>query len=160
MRDRRRITAGKPDDFTVQDMREIVETLASVTNVLTALLGAVAAVSLLVGGIGIMNIMLVSVTERTREIGIRLAVGAMEREVLLQFLVEAVTLSLFGGVVGVAGGLGTAAAGAALLGVPFVFDGWIVVLAFLFSGAVGVIFGFFPARKAARLNPIDALHHE
>jgi putative ABC transport system permease protein len=84
----------------------------------------------------------------------------MEREVLLQFLVEAVTLSLFGGVVGVVGGLGTAAVGAALLGVPFVFDGWIVVLAFLFSGAVGVIFGYFPARKAARLNPIDALHHE
>jgi putative ABC transport system permease protein len=127
---------------------------------MTALLGAVAAVSLLVGGIGIMNIMLVSVTERTREIGIRLAVGAMENEVLLQFLVEAVTLSLLGGVAGVAAGLGAAAAGAALLNVPFVLNLWIVIVAFLFSGAVGVVFGYFPARKAAQLNPIDALRHE
>jgi putative ABC transport system permease protein len=160
LRERRRVGTKEETDFHVTDMQQIVSAVSGSTQTMTALLGAVAAVSLLVGGIGIMNIMLVSVTERTREIGIRLAVGAMEREVLLQFLVEAVTLSLFGGVVGVAGGLGTAAAGAALLGVPFVFDGWIVVLAFLFSGAVGVIFGFFPARKAARLNPIDALHHE
>jgi putative ABC transport system permease protein len=107
-----------------------------------------------------MNIMLVSVTERTREIGIRLAVGAMENEVLLQFLVEAVTLSLLGGVAGVAAGLGAAAAGAALLNVPFVLNLWIVIVAFLFSGAVGVVFGYFPARKAAQLNPIDALRHE
>ncbi|MGB8434918.1 MAG: ABC transporter permease [Burkholderiales bacterium] len=160
LRERRRVGTKEETDFHVTDMQQIVAAVSGSTQTMTALLGAVAAVSMLVGGIGIMNIMLVSVTERTREIGIRLAVGAMEREVLLQFLVEAVTLSLFGGIVGVAGGLATAAVGAALLGVPFVFDGWIVVLAFLFSGAVGVIFGFFPARKAARLNPIDALHHE
>jgi len=160
LRERRHAGTKEETDFHVTDMQQIVSAVSGSTQTMTALLGAVAAVSLLVGGIGIMNIMLVSVTERTREIGIRLAVGAMEREVLLQFLVEAVTLSLFGGVVGVVCGLSTAAAGAALLGVPFVFDGWIVVVAFLFSGAVGVIFGYFPARKAARLNPIEALHHE
>ena len=160
LRERRRTGTKEENDFYVLDMQQIVSAVSGSTQTMTALLGAVAAVSLLVGGIGIMNIMLVSVTERTREIGIRLAVGAMEREVLLQFLVEAVTLSLLGGVVGVLLGLGTAAAGAALLGVPFVFDAWIVMVAFLFSGAVGVIFGYFPARKAARLNPIDALHHE
>jgi putative ABC transport system permease protein len=120
----------------------------------------VAAVSLLVGGIGIMNIMLVSVTERTREIGIRLAVGAMEEDVLLQFLVEAVTLSLLGGIAGVLLGLGAAFAGAALLGVPFLPNPWIALVAFLFSGLVGVVFGYFPAHKAAQLNPIDALRHE
>jgi putative ABC transport system permease protein len=120
----------------------------------------VAAVSLLVGGIGIMNIMLVSVTERTREIGVRLAIGAMAREVLLQFLVEAVVLSSLGGVVGIALGLAGGAAGAHFLGVPFVLDPTIVVVAFLFSAAVGVVFGFWPARQAARLNPIDALRHE
>jgi len=123
-------------------------------------LASIAAVSLIVGGIGIMNIMLVSVTERTREIGIRLAIGATEGEVLLQFLVEAVMLSLFGGVAGILVGVGAAAAGASLLKVPFVFNAWIVAVSFLFSGAVGVIFGFFPARKAAQLNPIDALRHE
>jgi len=160
MRERRHAGTKEENDFHVMDMQQIVAAVSGSTQTMTALLGAVAAVSLLVGGIGIMNIMLVSVTERTREIGIRLAVGAMEREVLLQFLVEAVTLSLLGGVVGVLLGLGAAAGGAALLGVPFVFDTWIVIIAFLFSGAVGVIFGFFPARKAARLNPIDALHHE
>jgi putative ABC transport system permease protein len=120
----------------------------------------VAAVSLLVGGIGIMNIMLVSVTERTREIGIRLAIGAMESDVLLQFLVEAVVLSLFGGVAGILLGVAAAAGGTALLRVPFVFNGGIVLVAFLFSGAVGVIFGYFPARKAAQLDPIEALRHE
>jgi len=116
--------------------------------------------SLLVGGIGIMNIMLVSVTERTREIGIRLAIGARGRDVLLQFLVEAVMLSLLGGLAGIALGLGVAAVAAPLLGVPFVFDLGIVVIAFLFSGAVGVLFGYVPARRAARLDPIDALRYE
>jgi putative ABC transport system permease protein len=130
------------------------------TRILTALLSAVAAVSLLVGGIGIMNIMLVSVTERTREIGIRMAIGAREREVLLQFLVEAVVLSCFGGLAGIVLGLGGAFAGAKVLEVPFVWNPGIVAVAFLFSGAVGVIFGYFPARKAARLDPIDALRHE
>ena len=160
MRERRRITAGKEDDFNVRDMQEIVSTLTGTTRVLTALLGAVAAVSLLVGGIGIMNIMLVSVTERTREIGTRLAIGALEREVLMQFLVEAVVLSSFGGLCGIIFGLGAAAIGARALGIPFVFNSGIVLLAFVFSAAVGVLFGYAPARKAARLDPIEALRYE
>jgi putative ABC transport system permease protein len=160
MRERRRIGPREEDDFHVQDMQQIVSALSATTQTLTALLGAVAAVSLLVGGIGIMNIMLVSVTERTREIGIRLAVGAMESDVLLQFLVEAVALSLCGGIAGIAAGLGGATLAALLLGVPFVFNAWIVLISFFFSAAVGVVFGYFPARKAARLDPIEALHHE
>jgi len=160
MRERRHITAGKEDDFNVRDMQEIVSTLTGTTRVLTALLGAVAAVSLLVGGIGIMNIMLVSVTERTREIGTRLAIGALEREVLMQFLVEAVVLSSFGGLVGITLGLAAASLGARVLSVPFIFDPTIVVIAFLFSAAVGVLFGYAPARKAARLDPIEALRYE
>jgi putative ABC transport system permease protein len=160
MRERRRITASKEDDFNVRDMHEIVSTLTGTTRVLTALLGAVAAVSLLVGGIGIMNIMLVSVTERTREIGTRLAIGALEREVLMQFLVEAVVLSSFGGLCGIILGLGAAAIGARALGIPFVFNSGIVLLAFVFSAAVGVLFGYAPARKAARLDPIEALRYE
>jgi len=160
LRQRRRIAAGEEDDFTVQDMAEIATIVESTTGILTTFLGAIAAISLLVGGIGIMNIMLVSVTERTREIGIRLAIGARGREVLLQFLVEAVMLSLFGGVVGIGLGLAVAAIVAPMLGVPFVFDPLIVVIAFLFSGAVGVVFGYVPARRAARLDPIDALRYE
>lgn len=160
MRERRRIGPGKIDDFNVRDMQEVMDTLTGSTRVLTALLGAVAAVSLFVGGIGIMNIMLVSVTERTREIGIRMAIGAMEREVMMQFLVEAVVLSGFGGILGIAAGLGAGAIGAHFLGVPFVWSSGIALSAFLFSGAVGIAFGYFPARKAARLNPIEALRHE
>jgi len=160
MRDRRRISAGEENDFTVQDTKEIMNMLTSTTNVLTALLGAVAAVSLLVGGIGIMNIMLVSVTERTREIGIRLAIGALERDVLLQFLVEAVVLSSLGGVVGIVLALVASIALADLLQVPLVIDFAIILLAFLFSAAVGIVFGYFPARRAATLNPIEALRHE
>ncbi len=160
MRERRRIMPGKDDDFHVRDMKELVSTLTGTTRVLTALLGAVAAVSLLVGGIGIMNIMLVSVTERTKEIGIRIAIGALEHEVMLQFLVEAVVLSSFGGVGGILLGLSAAAVAANGLRVPFVLNVGIVVIAFVFSGAVGVVFGYFPAQKAARLNPIDALRHE
>jgi putative ABC transport system permease protein len=160
MRERRRISEGKEDDFHVRDMQEIVSTLTSTTRVLTALLGAVAAVSLLVGGIGIMNIMLVSVTERTREIGTRLAIGALEREVLMQFLIEAVVLSSLGGLFGIILGLSAAALGAHLLMVPFVLNPGIVAVAFLFSASVGVIFGFFPARQAARMDPIEALRHE
>jgi putative ABC transport system permease protein len=120
----------------------------------------VAAVSLLVGGIGIMNIMLVSVTERTREIGIRLAIGALERDVLRQFLGEAVVLSSFGGLIGIVLGIVAAAVGARILAVPFVFDLWIVVISFAFSAAVGVIFGYFPARQAGQMDPIEALRHE
>jgi putative ABC transport system permease protein len=160
LRERRRLGPREEADFHVLDMQQIVATVSGTTRTLTALLGAVAAVSLFVGGIGIMNIMLVSVTERTREIGIRLAIGATETDVLLQFLVEAVMLSLLGGIAGILAGVGAAAAGATLLNVPFVFNAWIVAIAFLFSGAVGVIFGYFPARKAAQLNPIDALRHE
>jgi len=128
--------------------------------VMTTLLGAVAAVSLLVGGIGIMNIMLVSVTERTREIGLRLAIGALEREVLLQFLIEAVVLAALGGVIGIFIAAGASVAMAAAMGVPFVFDPVINVLSFVFSAGIGVLFGYFPARRAARLDPIEALRHE
>ncbi|HPC03525.1 MAG TPA: ABC transporter permease [Syntrophales bacterium] len=160
MRERRRIAEGKDDDFHVRDMQEIVTALTGTTRVLTALLGAVAAVSLLVGGIGIMNIMLVSVTERTREIGIRLAIGALERDVLLQFLIEAVVLSSFGGIFGILFGLLMALAGARAMSVPFILNPGIMVVAFLFSVAIGVAFGYFPARRAARLDPIDALRHE
>ncbi|MFZ1865860.1 MAG: ABC transporter permease [Polyangiales bacterium] len=160
MRKRRHISSSEDDDFTVMDLKEITKMLAGTTQVLTALLGAVAAVSLLVGGIGIMNIMLVSVTERTREIGIRLAVGALEREVLTQFLVEAVVLSSFGGAAGVILALVASVAVSKALQVPFVFNPGIVVVGFLFSVAVGVVFGYFPARKAARMDPIEALRHE
>ncbi|MGE5730435.1 MAG: ABC transporter permease, partial [Gemmatimonas sp.] len=160
LRERRRIARGAEDDFRVMDIAEIATTVESTTKVLTRFLSALAAVSLLVGGIGIMNIMLVSVTERTREIGIRLAIGALERDVLAQFLIEAVVLSLCGGVIGIAIGLAGSYFAVPLLNVPFVFNPTIVALAFGFSGAVGVIFGFFPARKAARLDPIEALRHE
>ena len=160
LRERRRIVPGEEDDFTIRDLTQILATMASTTTILTGLLGAVAAVSLLVGGIGIMNIMLVSVTERTREIGIRLAIGALERQVLTQFLVEAVVLALFGGVLGIAIGLGLAAAGAMAMDVPFNADLRVIALAFAVSALIGVIFGFFPARRAARLDPIEALRRE
>jgi putative ABC transport system permease protein len=160
LRERRNIGRNQPDDFTVRDMKELARTRAGATVVLTRLLGAVAAVSLLVGGIGIMNIMLVSVTERTREIGIRLAIGALEGQVLLQFLVEAVVLSLFGGIIGVVFGLGLAWLATNGLRVPFIVEPKIVLIAFGFSALVGIVFGFFPARRAARLDPIEALRHE
>ena len=141
-------------------MAQIATMLTSISGVLTGLLSAVAGVSLVVGGIGIMNIMLVSVTERTREIGIRLAIGAQAYQVLLQFLVEAVVLSLFGGVIGIALGLGLAAVGGKILAVPFIVNPALVAVAFVFSALVGVAFGYFPARRAARLDPIEALRHE
>ncbi|MFT3989072.1 ABC transporter permease [Aestuariivirga sp.] len=160
LREQRRIGPNDEDNFTVRDMTQIASTLASTSTVMTGLLGAVAAVSLLVGGIGIMNIMLVSVTERTREIGIRLAIGALEGQVLTQFLVESIVLSLLGGIIGILTGL--AIAGAASLGmdIPFAADIRIIALAFIFSGLIGVVFGYFPARRAARLDPIEALRHE
>jgi putative ABC transport system permease protein len=160
MRKRRHISQTEDDDFSVMDLKEITKMLTGTTQVLTALLGAVAAVSLLVGGIGIMNIMLVSVTERTREIGTRLAIGALEREVLMQFLVEAVVLSSFGGVFGVLLALLASVLASKALNVPFVFNPGIAIVGFLFSVGVGVVFGYFPARKAARLDPIEALRHE
>jgi putative ABC transport system permease protein len=160
LRERRNIRGAKQDDFNIFDTAQISQTLQGTTRILTALLGAVAAVSLLVGGIGIMNIMLVSVTERTREIGIRLAIGAVGREVLLQFLVEAVVLACLGGVIGLLLALVASWALAPVLQVPFLFDPRINVVAFGFSALIGVIFGYFPARRAASLNPIDALRHE
>jgi len=160
MRVRRHIGEREDDNFRVLDTRQIAETLTGTTRILTALLGTVAAVSLLVGGIGIMNIMLVSVTERTREIGIRLAIGALERDVLLQFLIEAVVLASLGGLVGIALATGASIVLARLMQVPYLFAPTINLLAFFFSAAIGVIFGYFPARRAARLDPIEALRHE
>jgi putative ABC transport system permease protein len=160
LRERRKLAEGDDDNFNIFDTQQLAETLSSTMSVLTTLLGAVAAVSLLVGGIGIMNIMLVSVTERTREIGLRLAVGALEREVLLQFLIEAVVLSALGGVIGIL--IATAASWAlsGVMGVPYAFDPGINLLSLLFSAAIGVLFGYFPARRAARMDPIEALRHE
>jgi putative ABC transport system permease protein len=160
LRERRKIRPKEGDDFSVFDMKEVSDTMTGTTEVLTTLLSAVAAVSLLVGGIGIMNIMLVSVTERTREIGIRLAIGAREYEVLLQFLVEAVVLSTLGGITGIILGVSSSFGLTRLLNVPYVLDPLMILIAFIFATAIGIIFGFFPARKAARLNPIDALRHE
>ena len=160
MRERRKITANEDDNFNIFDSQQLAEVISSSTKVMTSLLGAVAGVSLLVGGIGIMNIMLVSVTERTREIGIRLAIGARAREVLLQFLVEAVTLSCIGGVAGIALAYGLCIALAEVVGAPFLFDPKINMIAFIFSAAIGILFGFMPARRAAGLDPIDALRHE
>jgi len=160
MRERRHLSPSDDDNFTVRDMKEIAEMLTGTTQLLTALLSAVAAVSLLVGGIGIMNIMLVSVTERIREIGIRLSICALESEVLMQFLVEAVVLSSLGGLIGIVAALAGSVWLASVLRVPFVLNAGIVVIAFFFSAAVGVIFGYFPALKAARLDPIEALRYE
>jgi putative ABC transport system permease protein len=160
MRERRRLGAKDENDFSIMDVKDLAKALTGTTQTLTMLLAAVAAISLLVGGIGIMNIMLVSVTERTREIGIRLAIGALEHEVLTQFLVEAVVLSAFGGLAGITLALVSSAVIAHFLGMPFSLDLSIVALAFVFSALVGVVFGFFPARRAAQLNPIDALRHE
>jgi putative ABC transport system permease protein len=160
LRERRHLAPNEDDNFNVLDTRQIADTLSGTTQVMTMLLGAVAAVSLVVGGIGIMNIMLVSVTERTREIGVRLAIGALEREVLLQFLVEAVALAALGGLIGIVLATGASIVLAQVMGVPYVFDAGINVLSFVFSAAIGVVFGYFPARRAARLDPIDALRHE
>jgi putative ABC transport system permease protein len=160
LRERRHIRAGMEDNFSIFDSKQLSDTLAGTTRTLTGLLGAVAAVSLVVGGIGIMNIMLVSVTERTREIGIRLAIGAVQREVLMQFLVEAITLSCIGGIIGLGVSLLAVTAISFGLGMPFVFDVRVAALAFFFSALIGVVFGYFPARRAASLNPIEALRHE
>ena len=160
MRERRRLSGDVADNFNVFDMKQISSMLTGITGVLTGLLSAVAAISLVVGGIGIMNIMLVSVTERTREIGIRMAVGATERQVLLQFLVEAIVLSLIGGVLGIAVGLLLGLVGSYALNIGFFPDWRIIGASFVFSGVVGVVFGFFPARRAARMDPIEALRHQ
>ena len=160
LRERRKLAEGDEDNFNVLDTKQLADTFSSTTKVMTMLLGAVAAVSLLVGGIGIMNIMLVSVTERTREIGLRLAVGALEREVLLQFLIEAVVLSALGGLVGILIATGASYGFSRAMDVPYVFDPSINLLSLLFSAGIGVVFGYFPARRAARMDPIEALRHE
>jgi putative ABC transport system permease protein len=160
MRERRKLAEDDDDNFNIFDTQQLAETLSSTMGVLTSLLGAVAAVSLLVGGIGIMNIMLVSVTERTREIGLRLAVGALEKEVLLQFLIEAVVLSALGGVIGIIIATGASWGLSIVMAVPYSFDPSINLLALLFSAFIGVVFGYFPARRAARMDPIEALRHE
>jgi putative ABC transport system permease protein len=160
LRERRKLAEGDNDNFNIFDTQQLADTLSGTMGVLTNLLGAVAAVSLLVGGIGIMNIMLVSVTERTREIGLRLAVGALEGEVLLQFLIEAVVLSALGGVIGVLIATAASYALSGVMAVPYVFDPAINLLALLFSAGIGVLFGYFPARRAAQMDPIEALRHE
>jgi putative ABC transport system permease protein len=160
LRERRKLADGADDNFNVLDTAQIAQTLSGTTQLMTSLLGAVAAVSLLVGGIGIMNIMLVSVTERTREIGVRLAIGALEREVLMQFLVEAVVLSSLGGLVGIVLANLASVGLAQLMQVPFLFNPGVNLLAFAFSAGIGVLFGYFPARRAAQLDPIEALRHE
>ena len=160
MRERRKLSEHVDDDFHVMDTKQIAETLSGTIRTMTGLLGAVAAVSLLVGGIGIMNIMLVSVTERTREIGIRLAIGALEHEVLLQFLIEAVALSALGGLVGILLALIVCLGLTSLMHMPFLFNPGINLLAFVFSGLIGIVFGYMPARRAASLDPIVALRFE
>lgn len=160
MQERRSVKIGEPDNFHIRDMKDMLDTMTSTTNMLTYLLGSIAAISLLVGGIGIMNIMLVSVTERTREIGTRLAIGAMESEVLLQFLVEAVVLSTWGGIIGIFLGLGVGYGIVNMMQLPFIINNQIIIISFIFSTLIGIVFGYFPARKAARLNPIDALRYE
>ena len=160
MRERRKLAEGMDDNFNVMDTKQIAETLSGTIRTLTGLLGSVAAVSLLVGGIGIMNIMLVSVTERTREIGIRLAIGALESEVLLQFLIEAVVLSALGGLLGIILAFVACLGLSALMSMPFLFNPTINVVALVFSAAIGILFGYMPARRAASLDPIIALRFE
>ena len=160
MQDRRAVKVGESDNFHIRDMKDILNTMTSTTKMLTYLLGSIAAISLLVGGIGIMNIMLVSVTERTREIGIRLAIGAMQSEVLLQFLIEAIVLSTLGGIIGILLGLGVGYGVVQIFELPYIINTQIILISFIFSTLIGVVFGYFPARKAARLNPIDALRYE
>ncbi len=160
MRERRSLSEGDDDNFVIHDTAEVAERVASATKIMTALLGAVAAVSLLVGGIGIMNIMLVSVTERTREIGVRLAIGATAHEVLLQFLIEAVVLGCMGGILGILIAVGASWALTTVMELPYAFDPQINILSFAFAALTGIIFGYFPARRAASLDPIEAVRHE
>jgi len=160
LRDTRRIQPGEEDNFAVRDMTQVADAMTSTTTVMTGMLGALAGVSLLVGGIGIMNIMLVSVTERTREIGIRLAIGAQEKHILIQFLVEATVLSILGGIIGILLGLAIAGGATLALAIPFVPSIAVIALAVGFSALIGMVFGFFPAMRGARLDPIEALRHE
>jgi len=160
LRQRHRIQVGKDDDFTVRGQQDIADMATAQSKTMTVLLAAVALVSLIVGGIGIMNIMLVSVTERTREIGIRMAVGARGWDILMQFLIEAVTLSVMGGLIGIGLGIGVSKLVSSKMGWATLTPMWAVGAAFLFSAMIGIFFGFYPARKASRLDPIDALRYE
>ena len=160
LRERRVLQVGADNDFNIIDTAQVNQALGAATGALTAMVAAIAAISLLVGGIGIMNIMLVSVTERTREIGIRLAIGALAREVRLQFLTEAVVLCCFGGLVGIGLAFLFSFGLATLVDVPFLFNPMVNVLSFLFSAIMGILFGYYPARRASKLDPIDALRHE
>ena len=160
LRQAHKLNPGEDDDFRIRSQSEIIERASETSRIMTVLLGSIAAVSLIVGGIGIMNIMLVSVTERTREIGIRLAIGARGSDVLIQFLMEAIVLSLTGGIIGILVALGVSAALDSIWRITTAVDPAVVLLSFGFAGVVGVFFGFYPARKAAGLNPIDALRHE
>jgi putative ABC transport system permease protein len=160
IREEHKLRPGEEDDFFIRSQTDIISRVTSVTGILTMLLGAIAGVSLLVGGIGIMNIMLVSVTERTKEIGIRMAVGARGGDVLTQFLIEAIILGMLGGIFGILLGIGLGKMVSSLINSSLIVDPFITFLAFIFSGAVGVFFGLYPARKASKLNPIDALPYE
>jgi putative ABC transport system permease protein len=160
LRERRLLQGEEPNDFNVIDTAQVNQALGAATGALTAMVAVIASISLLVGGIGIMNIMLVSVTERTREIGIRLAIGALAREVRLQFLTEAVVLCALGGLVGIALGFGASVGLSALIDVPFVFDPVINIVSFVFAAGMGIVFGYYPASRASKLDPIDALRHE
>jgi putative ABC transport system permease protein len=160
LRQRHRLAADRDNDFNIFNQKEIADTVNSISKIITLLLGSIAGISLLVGGIGIMNIMLVSVTERTREIGIRIAVGAQPSDIKLQFLIEAVSLSLLGGLIGVLGGIGASRAVAVFADFKAIVSPGSILLAFGVSCVIGIFFGFYPARKAAALNPIDALRCE
>lgn len=160
LRERRLLQDAEPNDFNVIDTAQVNQALGAATGALTAMVAVIASISLLVGGIGIMNIMLVSVTERTREIGIRLAIGALAREVRLQFLTEAVVLCALGGLAGIALGFVASIGLASLIDVPFVFDPMINLVSFVFAAAMGIVFGYYPASRASKLDPIDALRHE
>ncbi len=160
MRERRVLLEGQANDFDIVDTAQINETVAATVGTMTVMVAAIAAISLIVGGVGIMNIMLVSVTERTREIGIRLAIGALAREVRMQFLTEAVVLCCFGGMVGILLGFALSFGLSSALGLPYIFDPFINVLSFAISALIGIVFGYFPARRASQLDPIEALRHE